>query len=139
LYLNKGANKRIIPKYASVKVDWLNDSNVFTERYIDNPCMPNFWLCRESVARRPGSNSRVRSRIDLVVLIQHKKRLSRKRRHSFLAEKCLVCGQEVLADFSPLQFLLNPLTTVSPHLSSKLRLFHEVGNHFRDLRTLAGV
>jgi hypothetical protein len=37
LYFNKGAIKRIIPKYASAKVDWLNDSDVFTEHYIDNP------------------------------------------------------------------------------------------------------
>jgi hypothetical protein len=50
LYLNKWANKRVIPKYASVNVDWLNDSDVFTERYIAYSCMPNFRLCRKGVA-----------------------------------------------------------------------------------------
>ena len=42
LYLNKRADKSLISKHASIKVDWLNQSNVFTKRYVDNSCVPNF-------------------------------------------------------------------------------------------------
>jgi hypothetical protein len=50
LYLHKRPNEGPITNSAPIQIDWLHDRDVFTKRYIDNPCMPDFWLCHEGLA-----------------------------------------------------------------------------------------
>jgi hypothetical protein len=50
LYLYKRPDKGPITNSAPIEIDWLHHRDVFTERYIDNPYVPNFWLCHKDVA-----------------------------------------------------------------------------------------
>jgi hypothetical protein len=50
LYLYKWSYKGTFTNSTPIEIDWLHHRDVFTERYIDNPCMPNFWLCHKGVA-----------------------------------------------------------------------------------------
>jgi len=50
LYLYKWPYKGTITNSAPIEIDWLHHRDVLTECYIDNPCMPNFWLCHKGVA-----------------------------------------------------------------------------------------
>src|SRR5438094_475177 len=51
---------------------------------------------------------------------------------SFLGKKRPICSQKVVPNLRPLQLVLNPATTVSPHLFSKLGLVHQLGDSFRE-------
>jgi hypothetical protein len=50
LYLYKWADETAISNCASIEVDGLHDRYVFTKRDVDNPCMPDFWLCHKDLA-----------------------------------------------------------------------------------------
>jgi len=50
LYLYKWPYKCSITNCAPIEIDWLHHRDVLAEYYIDNPCMPNFWLHHKRVA-----------------------------------------------------------------------------------------
>ena len=50
LYLHKWPYKGLISNSAPIEIDGLHDGDVLAECYIDNPCMPDFWLCHEGLA-----------------------------------------------------------------------------------------
>src|SRR5438552_3946002 len=50
LYLYKRTDEAAISNRAPIEVDWLDHRYVFTKCYIDNPCMPDFWLCHRGLA-----------------------------------------------------------------------------------------
>jgi hypothetical protein len=50
LNFNERPDERFIANSAPIQIDWLHDRDVFTKRYIDNPCMPNFWLRHKDLA-----------------------------------------------------------------------------------------
>ena len=50
----------------------------------------------------------------------------------FTTQEPLIRAQKVLANLGPLQLILNPPTTISPHFISKLRFVHKVGDSFRE-------
>jgi hypothetical protein len=50
LYLNKWAYKRLIINRAPIEINRLHNRNVFTKRYINNPCVTDFWPCHEALA-----------------------------------------------------------------------------------------
>jgi hypothetical protein len=50
LYLYKWPYKGTITNSAPIEINWLDQRDVFTERCIDNACMPNFWFCHKGVA-----------------------------------------------------------------------------------------
>jgi hypothetical protein len=50
LYLYKWPDKGPIPNSAPIEIHWVHHRDVFTECYIDNPRVPNFWLCHKGVA-----------------------------------------------------------------------------------------
>jgi hypothetical protein len=54
LYLYKGPNEATISDRASIEIDRLHHRHVFTERYIGNRCMADFWLRHDSVAWNPS-------------------------------------------------------------------------------------
>lgn len=49
LYLYKWADETVISNRAPIEIDRLHHRNVFTKRYIDNPCMADFWLCQKGL------------------------------------------------------------------------------------------
>src|SRR5947208_4082999 len=51
---------------------------------------------------------------------------------SFPDQERRIGGQKILANRVPLQLVLNPAATISPHLLLKLGLVHELGNGFRE-------
>jgi hypothetical protein len=50
LYLHKWPNEAAISNRAAIQIDRLHHRDVFTERYIDNPCVTDFWLCHKGLA-----------------------------------------------------------------------------------------
>jgi hypothetical protein len=50
LDLYEWADEAAISNCASIKIDRLHDRDVFTKRYVDNPCMADFWLCHKGLA-----------------------------------------------------------------------------------------
>jgi hypothetical protein len=50
LYLYKWPNEAVVSNRASIEINRLHNSNVFAKRYIDNPCVPDFWLCHEGLS-----------------------------------------------------------------------------------------
>ena len=50
LYLYEWPDEAAISNCAPIEIDRLHDRDVFTKRYIDNPCMPDFWLCHKDLA-----------------------------------------------------------------------------------------
>src|SRR4029077_3786483 len=50
LYLYEWANEAAISNCASIKIDRLHHRDVFTECYIDNSCMADFWLFHKGLA-----------------------------------------------------------------------------------------
>jgi hypothetical protein len=51
LYLYKWTNEAVISDCASIEIYRLHDRDVLTKRYINNPRMPDFWLCHKNLAR----------------------------------------------------------------------------------------
>jgi hypothetical protein len=49
LYLYKWPNEAVVSNRASVEINRLHNSNIFAKRYIDNPRVPDFWLCHEGL------------------------------------------------------------------------------------------
>jgi hypothetical protein len=45
LYLYKWPDEATISDSAPIEIDWLHHCDVFTEGYIDNPCVTDFWPC----------------------------------------------------------------------------------------------
>src|SRR5437870_11843223 len=52
------------------------------------------------------------------------------RSRSFLDQERLICSQKILADLGPLQLVLNPAASISPHFFLKLGLLHELCDGF---------
>ena len=50
LYLYKWPDEAAISNRAPIEIDRLHNRNVFTKRYIDNPCVADFWLCHKGLA-----------------------------------------------------------------------------------------
>jgi hypothetical protein len=50
LYLYEWADEATIANCASIEIDRLHHGDVFTKRYINNCCMPDFWLCHNDLA-----------------------------------------------------------------------------------------
>jgi len=50
LYLYEWADEAGISNCAPIEIDRLHHRDVFSKRYIDDPCMPDFWLCHERLA-----------------------------------------------------------------------------------------
>jgi hypothetical protein len=49
LYLNERTDEATVSNCAPIEIDWLNYSDVFPERYIDNPSVPNFRICHKGL------------------------------------------------------------------------------------------
>jgi hypothetical protein len=49
LYLHKRPNEATISNRAPIEIDRLHNLHVFTECYIDNCCIADFWLCHEGL------------------------------------------------------------------------------------------
>ena len=45
LYLYEWADETGISNRASIEIDRLNHRNVFSKRYINDPCITDFWRC----------------------------------------------------------------------------------------------
>jgi len=52
LYLYEWANEAAISNCASIEIYRLHYGDGFTKRYIDNPGLPDFWLCNNDLACR---------------------------------------------------------------------------------------
>src|SRR4029077_11323434 len=50
LYLYKWADETVVSNRAPIEIDRRHHGDVFTEGYIDNPCVADFWLCHETLA-----------------------------------------------------------------------------------------
>jgi hypothetical protein len=50
LYLYEWPDEAVISDCASIEIYRLYDRDVLTKRYINNPCMPDFWLCHKDLA-----------------------------------------------------------------------------------------
>jgi hypothetical protein len=50
LYLYKWTDEAAISNRAPIEIDWLDHRDVFTECYVDNPCVTDFRLWHEALA-----------------------------------------------------------------------------------------
>jgi len=50
LDLYEWPDEAVISDCASIEIYRLHDRDVLTKRYINNPCMPDFWLCHKDLA-----------------------------------------------------------------------------------------
>jgi hypothetical protein len=49
LYFYEWPDEGAISNRASIEINWLHDGYIFAKRYLDNPCLPDFWICHKDL------------------------------------------------------------------------------------------